>query len=197
LAEHNILLRYDDGLNELEWVDRPRRGQRGRAGRLPQRPMPGPQPPIAGQPPQHDHGVGLMPEPAVPTPTPNTSMAMTAMRMAAMPGMPDPIDICLAAKEGFWELLACDSRVLAVHAVLMYTGRVLFFAGSGNNVPRHNAHDVRSVVWDYQAGTFHTPVTPFDVFCAGQTVLSDGKVLVAGGTQQYDPFVGQHSAWFF
>ena len=41
------------------------------------------------------------------------------------------------------------------------------------------------------------PVTPFDVFCAGQTVLSDGKVLVAGGTQQYDPFLGLRSSWFF
>src|SRR5580765_4155952 len=79
----------------------------------------------------------------------------------------------------------------------MHTGRVLFFAGSGNNVPRFNAHDVRSVVWDYEAGTFHTPVTPFDVFCAGQTVLPDGKVLVAGGTQQYDPFLGLQSSWFF
>jgi hypothetical protein len=117
--------------------------------------------------------------------------------MTSMPGMPAAIDICAAAREGIWELLPCDSKVLAVHAVLMHSGRVLFFAGSGNNVPRHNAHDMRSVVWDYQAGTYHIPTTPDDVFCAGQTVLPDGKVLVAGGTQQYDPFIGLRSSWLF
>ena len=117
--------------------------------------------------------------------------------MGGMPGSPAALDICDAAREGYWELLHCDSKVLAVHAVLMHTGRVLFFAGSGNNVPRFNAHDVRSVVWDYVNGTYHTPVTPFDVFCAGQTVLPDGKVLVAGGTEQYDPFLGLRSSWYF
>ena len=114
------------------------------------------------------------------------------------PVMPEPIDICAAAEEGYWELLPCDSKVLAVHAVLMHSGRVLFFAGSGNNVPHFNAHDTRSVVWDYQNGTFHTPVTPFDVFCSGHTVLPDGKVLVAGGTQAYEPnFLGLRSSWLF
>jgi len=112
--------------------------------------------------------------------------------------MPEPIDICAAAEEGYWELLPCDSKVLAVHAVLMHSGRVLFFRGSGNSVPHFNAHDTRSVVWDYQNGTFHEPVTPFDVFCAGQTVLPDGKVLVSGGTQQYEPnFRGLLSSWLF
>jgi hypothetical protein len=55
----------------------------------------------------------------------------------------------------------------------------------------------RALWWDYQAGTYRTPVTPYDVFCAGQTVLPDGKVLVAGGTQQYDPFIGMRSSWIF
>lgn len=117
--------------------------------------------------------------------------------MPGMGGGAEPLDVCVAAEEGFWELLPCDSQVLAVHAVLMHTGRVLFFAGSGNNVPRFNARDVRSVVWDYENGTFHTPNTPFDVFCAGQTLLADGKVLVAGGTDQYDPFIGAHAAYLF
>jgi hypothetical protein len=142
------------------------------------------------------HAMHDMPMPA-PKPAPTTPAMPMGGGSTSMPGMPDPIDICTAEKEGYWELLPCDSKVLAVHAVLMHTGRVLFFAGSGNDVPRHDAHDVRSVVWDYEAGTFHTPVTPFDVFCAGQTVLADGKVLVAGGTKQYDPFIGLQSSWFF
>lgn len=116
-----------------------------------------------------------------------------------MPGMPTtaPIDVCDLAETGYWELLPVDSHVLAVHAVLMHTGEVLFFAGSGNNVPNFNAHLVKSVVWNYEAGTFYDPGCPFDVFCAGQTVLPDGKVLVAGGTDKYDDFVGSVATYLF
>ena len=122
-----------------------------------------------------------------------------AMAAMAMPGMPtaEPVDVCQLADTGYWELLPVDSHVLAVHAVLMHTGQVLFFAGSGNNVPNFNAHLVRSVVWDYQEGTFYDPGCPFDVFCASQTVLPDGKVLVAGGTDKYDDFVGSQAAYLF
>jgi len=202
LAATDIVLPFDDGHNEVGWVDLTRCGQHCPTGKH-DHPGHTDQPP-----PVHDHDA-VQPHshtapPAAPVqPHPHT-MAMGGARTPAaantgvtMPGMPEPIDICAAAEEGYWELLPCDSKVLAVHAALMHSGRVLFFAGSGNNVPRFNAHDVRSVVWDYQAGTFHTPVTPFDVFCAGQTVLPDGKVLVAGGTQQYDPFIGLHSSWLF
>lgn len=204
LAALDIQLPYDDGTNEVGWVDLKRCGQHCPTGRHPHPPTTEPAPPVQEQPPHHEHSPAAD-APAMPTTMamampmkPTAAPTMPAMpAMPAMPGMPDAIDICTAEKEGYWELLPCDSKVLAVHAVLMHTGRVLFFAGSGNDVPRFNAHDVRSVVWDYQAGTFHTPVTPFDVFCAGQTVLADGKVLVAGGTKQYDPFIGLQSSWFF
>lgn len=118
---------------------------------------------------------------------------------AASAGMPGhhPSDMSRLADDGHWELLPVDSHVLAVHAVLMHTGQVLFFAGSGNSVPNFNARLVKSVVWDYEDGTFHDPGCPFDVFCAGQTVLADGKVLVAGGTDQYDPFIGSRIAYLF
>jgi FtsP/CotA-like multicopper oxidase with cupredoxin domain len=196
LAATDILLPYDDATNEVGWVDLTRCGQHCPTGRHPHEPAPRPGAPIAEHGPQHDHETESA-EHTAPAPMAMPRMAMVATGMPTMPGMPEALDTCVAATEGFWELLPCDSKVLAVHAVLMHTGRVLFFAGSGNNVPRFNAHDVRSVVWDYQAGTFHTPLTPFDVFCAGQTVLPDGKVLVAGGTQQYDPFIGLRSSWFF
>ncbi|WP_161988701.1 galactose oxidase-like domain-containing protein [Pedococcus bigeumensis] len=132
------------------------------------------------------------------TPTAGTP-GVPAMPVMTMPGMPDarPIDVCDLADTGYWELLPVDSHVLAVHAVLMHTGQVLFFAGSGNNVPNFNAHLVRSVVWDYQEGTFYDPGCPFDVFCSSQTVLSDGKVLVAGGTDKYDDFVGSQATYLF
>jgi FtsP/CotA-like multicopper oxidase with cupredoxin domain len=203
----DVLLPYDDGRNEIGWVDLTRCGHTCPTGKHPHTPehptRESAHEPTHNQPHVHEHahahdeavaGADEHLAPAVPS---SPIRSMTTMRGMSMPGMPDPLDICAAEREGVWELLPCDSKVLAVHAVLMHSGRVLFFAGSGNNVPRFNAHDSRSVVWDYQAGTFHTPVTPFDVFCAGQTVLPDGKVLVAGGTQQYDPFIGLKSSWLF
>lgn len=111
---------------------------------------------------------------------------------------PMPIDMTKAASEGLWELLPVDSHVLAVHAALMHTGKILFFAGSGNDPAKLASNDFRSVVWDYEDGSFTTPsFTPDDVFCAGQAFLPDGRLLVAGGTQQYDPFHGLKSAWIF
>jgi plastocyanin len=111
---------------------------------------------------------------------------------------PMPIDMSKAATQGLWEVLPIDSRVLAVHAALMHTGKVLFFAGSGNDPAKLAAHDFRSVVWDYENGTFVVPsFTPDDVFCAGQAFLPDGRLLVAGGTEQYDPFHGLRSTWLF
>jgi plastocyanin len=116
--------------------------------------------------------------------------------------MPSGFDMHEAAAKGVWELLPCNSQVLAVHAALLRTGKILFFAGSGNDPDKLAAHDMRSVVWDYERGGFHRPTTPIDVFCAGHAFLPDGKLLVAGGTEKYakkkdDPFFGLKSSWLF
>jgi hypothetical protein len=105
---------------------------------------------------------------------------------------------------GQWEVLPFNSQVLAIHAALLHTGRVLFFAGSGNNTvrvadPTFGNVDLgmyTSVVWDPQAPdgqNFGHPPTidrqdgrPFDFFCGGDTVLADGRILSAGGTQNYN-----------
>jgi FtsP/CotA-like multicopper oxidase with cupredoxin domain/streptogramin lyase len=105
-----------------------------------------------------------------------------------------PADALDAAKKGFWELLPCELPVLAVHAALMHTGKVLFFAGSGND--ELYTTGLRSAVYDYENGTFSLPATPIDVFCAGQTILPDGRVLVAGGTKDY-AFTGLQTALLF
>lgn len=104
----------------------------------------------------------------------------------------DPLQ---AAKLGYWELLPCEASVLAVHAALMHTGKVLMFAGSGND--ELYTTGFRSAVYDYENGTFSMPATPIDVFCAGQSFLADGRLLVAGGTERYDPFVGLKTALIF
>jgi hypothetical protein len=116
------------------------------------------------------------------------------------------LDIDTAKTTGVWRLLPYFSEVLPVHAALLHTGKVLFFAGSGNNAFRFQpaflgneaAQIFTSVVWDpganvLRAGTFRSVPTlrrangsVVDFFCCGHTFLPDGRVLVAGGTGGYD-----------
>jgi hypothetical protein len=116
------------------------------------------------------------------------------------------LDIDTATTKGVWRLLPYFSQVLPVHAALLHTGKVLFFAGSGNNAVRFTSPDFgnvadgiyTSVVWDptksvFDNNTFDHPRTirrangsVVDYFCCGHTFLPDGRVLVAGGTIKYD-----------
>jgi hypothetical protein len=118
-----------------------------------------------------------------------------------MPGAGD------AGGQGNWQVLAFHSEVLAVHAVLLPTGKVLFAAGSGNSAFRFADPNFgntalkfwTSVVWDPtvspppgQDTDFFHPATPrdaqnkvLDLFCGGETPLADGRVLSTGGTLAY------------
>jgi hypothetical protein len=108
---------------------------------------------------------------------------------------------------GSWSDLKFSSEVLAVHAALLHTGKVMFFAGSGNVQQRHDSPDFgsidqkiyTSVVWDPAVQptppgdeNFVHPVAikgdngkVFDFFCGGDSFLADGRLLSAGGTLAY------------
>ena len=100
-----------------------------------------------------------------------------------------------------WQLLPYTCPILPIHAALLNTGKVFFFCGSSNNptVPPYNSY-----VWDVNSGTFSAqdvPVdgsgNPIDLFCAGQSFLANGNLMLAGGTLQYDPFYGVPAAFVF
>jgi hypothetical protein len=103
---------------------------------------------------------------------------------------------------GSWKV-AYSAPVLPINLALLRTGKVLMFAGSGND-PSNVGTTNDSAVLNVSAGTFSKPQTPVDsagnpvdLFCAGQSFRPDGTVLVAGGTYQYDPFEGLPVAFLF
>jgi hypothetical protein len=111
--------------------------------------------------------------------------------------LPLVTDLDTAAAAGAWRLLDFDTQVFAIHAALLHNGDVLLFSGSSNNPVNLAAHQFRSRVWHYPSARFTAPDTPIDLFCCGHAFLPDGRLLAAGGTEQYDPFHGLRSAVIF
>lgn len=125
-----------------------------------------------------------------------------------------PLDVN-PQRDGKWELLKFHSEIVAVHAALLPTGKVLFFAGSGSSENRFRSPIfgridkgiLTSVVWDPQAmppGNFSHPPTildaggrAFDFFCGGDTYLPDGRLISVGGTINYNPYRGRPDAMAF
>lgn len=96
------------------------------------------------------------------------------------------------AANGHWDFLDIPSeyKINTIHAALLHTGKVLLVAGSGNNQKNFDAKSFRSVLWDPKTSEFKNIPTPKDMFCAGHTQLPDGKLLIAGGTKQYEKLKG-------
>jgi hypothetical protein len=74
--------------------------------------------------------------------------------------------------------------------VLLSTGKVLLIAGSGNKEDMFATKALKSLVYDPTTGRSRMIPVPDDMFCGGQTVLPDGRVLFAGGTQRYEKLDG-------
>lgn len=96
------------------------------------------------------------------------------------------------AENGHWDFLdvPTDKKINTIHSALLNTGKVLMIAGSGNNQKNFDAKKFESILWDPKANTFKKIATPKDMFCSGHTQLPDGKLLVAGGTKQYEKLEG-------
>ena len=94
-----------------------------------------------------------------------------------------------AGSAGQWTTLPYLMPINPVHSALMNNGKILIVSGSGNVAAETN---FRSAVLDLQSERVDiTSSQPWDMFCNGMVILSDGRVFVNGGNLQYDPFHGQ------
>lgn len=76
--------------------------------------------------------------------------------------------------------------VVGVSAVLLHTGKVMFW--SYDPVNYHNpkkGNDGVGYIWNPATRLGYNIVPPENIWCAGQTILSDGRVYVAGGNLRY------------
>jgi hypothetical protein len=106
-----------------------------------------------------------------------------------------------------WTVLAGDSEVLAVHAALLHTGKILYFSGDEHDRNQHLLHQLdHTRLFDCETRQVEPAPSPTsDVFCAGQALLPDGRLLVAGGTESFphemetmhEGFTGLRDTWIF
>src|SRR3984893_13186566 len=115
-----------------------------------------------------------------------TVLSLFVILGALVPGMWAQADV-----QGTWSTLPYLMPTNAVHAALLYNGKVLIIAGSKMTA---GTPSMEAALWDPQAGKITTQSTPWYMFCNGMVPFSDGRVLVDGGTIQIDPFLGSQQA---
>jgi Domain of unknown function (DUF1929)/Glyoxal oxidase N-terminus/PKD domain len=91
---------------------------------------------------------------------------------------------------GQWKTLPYLMTINPIRLGLLHTGKIVIVAGSENNPTEHAAGTSVGALWDPNASTINIIPMLWDVFCNGGSFLADGRCMTFGGTDQYDPFVG-------
>ena len=99
--------------------------------------------------------------------------------------------------------------ILAVHAALLHTGKIVYFGGDQHDSGLNTSGDVDHTRLFDCATHAITVVTGLpgnsDLFCSGHAELADGRLLVAGGTRKWGGggihpsghFIGLRDAYLF
>ena len=93
------------------------------------------------------------------------------------------------------------AEILPVHAALLPTDEVLYFSGDQFD-PGQFAHRLfdHARLYDCSSGAISAckPAPGItDLFCCGHARLPDGRVLIAGGTTHFAPYLGSPAAWIY
>lgn len=107
-----------------------------------------------------------------------------------------------------------SNKILAVHATLLHTGKILFFGGDQHTGSLNDNNDIdHTRLMDAETFRIETITglvsPPSDVFCAGHAQTAEGDLLVAGGTFDWRlegehidhaaarHFIGSRDTWIF
>lgn len=118
--------------------------------------------------------------------------AAVALSILEFLAMPDVAQAAGADTLGHWSTLPYQMPINPIHVALLDNGKVLVVAGSEND-PSSKWH--RAAIWDWDQSS--APVArniAWDLFCNAMSFLPDGRVLITGGTERYDPFYGESYA---
>jgi len=108
-----------------------------------------------------------------------------------------------------WNLNPNDSEILAIHAALLPNGKILYFGGDQHFEGGLNSGDIENTRFFLADGTIEPAPSPnTDVFCSGHAFAGDGRLVVAGGTEEWgtggDPdhphggnFGGERACWMY
>jgi hypothetical protein len=90
---------------------------------------------------------------------------------------------------GEWSVLPLGpqgAQILAVHAALIHTEKVVYFSGSEHDETQHDTNVDHSRVWIPSNNSIQLIGSPtHDLFCSGHAFLGSGRLVVAGGTEKW------------
>src|SRR5215217_5240982 len=97
-----------------------------------------------------------------------------------------------------WNVLPTGAQVLAVHAALLHTGQILYFGGDEHDAGQNDRGQIdHTRLFDCTSLTVSVVGSPTsDLFCSGHAFLMDGRLLVAGGTEDFPTDQGPHAPHF-
>jgi hypothetical protein len=108
---------------------------------------------------------------------------------------------------GKWSTLSYTMPINPIHVALLYNGKILVVAGSGNcpsslpgcpsGSPYGPANNSGALLLDPTNGNITQFSVSSDMFCNGMVVLQDGRAFINGGTLAYDPFLGSLKSIIF
>ena len=93
------------------------------------------------------------------------------------------------------------SEIIAIHAALLPTGKIVYFAGEQHDPGQFANHlfdHARLFDTSTLAVSACTPAPEItDLFCSGHAFVEGGSLLIAGGTARFDGFQGAVQAWIY